>query len=299
MSDASIETFRRAVDPSDCDFLGHMNVSRYFQACSDAMFSLQAGLGMTRTDMAQTGRRLSFAVVHAESDFLREVMAGDTSTCAPMWKRSARNPPRSATVSSAPMMRDGLHHAVQDGLSRPGGAQGRADPRRHPRRAGGHDGGPSMRLEGKTAIVTGGGSGFGAGIARIFAGRARTVMVADINAGAARVAPRSAASRRHVDVSDGASVAAMTKAALDGWGRIDILVNNAGITHLPAPMEEVSEEDFDRVLAVNVKSVYLTAREIVPHMKAAGTRARSSTSPPPQGFPPGPGSTGTMPPRAG
>jgi acyl-CoA thioester hydrolase len=42
MSDASIETFRRAVDPSDCDFLGHMNVSRYFQACSDAMFSLQA-----------------------------------------------------------------------------------------------------------------------------------------------------------------------------------------------------------------------------------------------------------------
>jgi 3-oxoacyl-[acyl-carrier protein] reductase len=79
---------------------------------------------------------------------------------------------------------------------------------------------------------------------------------------------------------------------------IDILVNNAGITHMPAPMEDVSEEDFDRVLAVNVKSVYLTAREIVPLMKAAG-RARSSTSPPPPGFPPGPGSTGTMPPRAG
>jgi acyl-CoA thioester hydrolase len=77
MSDASIETFRRAVAPSDCDFLGHMNVSRYFQACSDAMFSLQAGLGLSRTDMAQ-GRRLSFAVVHTESDFLREVMAGDT-----------------------------------------------------------------------------------------------------------------------------------------------------------------------------------------------------------------------------
>jgi acyl-CoA thioester hydrolase len=76
MSDASIETFRRAVDPSDCDFLGHMNVSRYFQACSDAMFSLQAGLGMTRADMTE-GRRLSFAVVHAESDFLREVLAGE------------------------------------------------------------------------------------------------------------------------------------------------------------------------------------------------------------------------------
>jgi 3-oxoacyl-[acyl-carrier protein] reductase len=65
----------------------------------------------------------------------------------------------------------------------------------------------------------------------------------------------------------------MTEAALTAWGRIDILVNNAGITHLPAPMEEVSEEDFDRVLAVNVKSVYLTAREIVPWMKEAGTGA--------------------------
>jgi 3-oxoacyl-[acyl-carrier protein] reductase len=76
-----------------------------------------------------------------------------------------------------------------------------------------------------------------------------------------------------VDVSDGASVAAMAEAALTAWGRVDILVNNAGITHLPAPMEEVSEEDFDRVLAVNVKSVYLTAREIVPWMKEAGTGA--------------------------
>jgi acyl-CoA thioester hydrolase len=73
---SGIETFRRAVDPSDCDFLGHMNVSRYFQACSDAMFSLQSGLGMTRADMTD-GRRLSFAVVHAESDFLREVLAGE------------------------------------------------------------------------------------------------------------------------------------------------------------------------------------------------------------------------------
>jgi acyl-CoA thioester hydrolase len=76
MSGTAIETFRRAVDPSDCDFLGHMNVSRYFQSCSDAMFSLQAGLGMTRADM-ETGRRLSFAVVHAQSDFRREVLAGD------------------------------------------------------------------------------------------------------------------------------------------------------------------------------------------------------------------------------
>jgi acyl-CoA thioester hydrolase len=71
-----IETFRRAVDPSDCDFLAHMNVSRYLQACSDGMFSLQSELGLTRADM-EAGRRLSFAVVHIESDFLAEVMAGD------------------------------------------------------------------------------------------------------------------------------------------------------------------------------------------------------------------------------
>jgi 3-oxoacyl-[acyl-carrier protein] reductase len=93
-----------------------------------------------------------------------------------------------------------------------------------------------MRLEGKTAIVTGGGSGFGAGIARIFAREGATVMVADINAGAAAgIAGEIGGIAQAVDVSDGASVAAMTEAALTAWGRIDILVNNAGITHLPAP----------------------------------------------------------------
>jgi 3-oxoacyl-[acyl-carrier protein] reductase len=131
-----------------------------------------------------------------------------------------------------------------------------------------------MQLEGKTAIVTGAGSGFGAGIARIFAREGAQVMVADINGEAAQsVAAEISGLAQNVDVADGASVAAMTEAALTGWGRIDILVNNAGITHMPAPMEEVSEEDFDRVLAVNVKSVYLTARDIVPLMKAAGAGA--------------------------
>ncbi len=128
-----------------------------------------------------------------------------------------------------------------------------------------------MRLEGKTAIVTGGGSGFGQGIAEVFAREGATVMVADINGAAAGdVAAGIGGLAEAVDVSDGASVAAMTEAALSAWGRIDILVNNAGITHMPAPMEEVSEEDFDRVFAVNAKSVYLTAREIVPRMKATG-----------------------------
>jgi 3-oxoacyl-[acyl-carrier protein] reductase len=128
-----------------------------------------------------------------------------------------------------------------------------------------------MTLEGKCAIVTGGGSGFGAGIARVMAREGARVMVADIAMDGARgVAAEIGGLAHETDVADGASVAAMARAALGAWGRIDVLVNNAGITHMPAPMEDVSEADFDRVLAVNAKSVYLTARELVPDMKARG-----------------------------
>ena len=131
-----------------------------------------------------------------------------------------------------------------------------------------------MRLAGKTAIVTGGGSGFGAGILRKFAEEGATIMVADINADAAHATAKDLGGiAQVVDVANGSSVAAMTQAAMTAWGQIDILVNNAGITHLPTPLEDVSEEEFDRVLAVNAKSVYLTAREIVPLMKAAKTGA--------------------------
>ena len=125
-----------------------------------------------------------------------------------------------------------------------------------------------MRLADKTAIVTGGGSGFGEGIARKFAAEGARVMVADINFDAARaVADEIGGVACAVDVSDGNSVAAMAREALDGFGHLDILVNNAGVTHLPAALEDVSEDEFDRVLAVNVKSVYLSARALVPHFK--------------------------------
>jgi len=70
------------------------------------------------------------------------------------------------------------------------------------------------------------------------------------------------------DVSRGDDVKALARAAIDRFGGIDILVNNAGIGHKPQPLDTLSEEDFDRIVAINAKSVFLTAREIVPLMKA-------------------------------
>ena len=131
-----------------------------------------------------------------------------------------------------------------------------------------------MRLEGKTAIVTGGASGFGEGIVRKFLAEGAQVMIADINADAtAALAEELGVSAYAVDVSDGASVQGMVLAAEKTFGTPDIVVNNAGITHLPQAMEYVTEDDFDRVFAVNCKSVYLTARAIVPGMKARGSGA--------------------------
>ena len=131
-----------------------------------------------------------------------------------------------------------------------------------------------MRLTGKTAIVTGGASGFGAGIVRRFLQEGAQVMVADINGAAAdHFASEMGDHAQQVDVGDGPSVQAMTDAALAAWGHIDILINNAGVSHMPAPLDTISEDDFDRVTRVNMKSVYLTARSIVPHMKERGTGA--------------------------
>ncbi|MGO4914120.1 glucose 1-dehydrogenase [Pseudogemmobacter sp. W21_MBD1_M6] len=131
-----------------------------------------------------------------------------------------------------------------------------------------------MRLLGKTAIITGGGSGFGAGIARKFAAEGARVMVADINRDAAQSVAAEVGGIAHtVDVASNDSVQAMALAALATFGTLDVLVNNAGITHLPMMMEEVPEEAFDRVLSVNAKSVYLTARHLVPHMKTNGKGA--------------------------
>jgi 3-oxoacyl-[acyl-carrier protein] reductase len=126
-----------------------------------------------------------------------------------------------------------------------------------------------MRLQGKTAVVTGAGSGFGAGIAERFATEGARVAVVDIDGAAAEaVAARIGGLAIACDVGDGTSVTKMAEVAGRAFGEMDILVNNAGVTHLPSFMDEVSEADFDRVLRVNAKAIYLAARAFVPAMRA-------------------------------
>ena len=130
-----------------------------------------------------------------------------------------------------------------------------------------------MRLKDKTAIVPGAGSGFGKGIAMRFAKEGARVGVIDINAEAAReVASQigNSAFAMEADVSMDGDVSRMVQEALDRWGQLDILVNNAGTTHRNQPMTEVTEEEYERIFAVNVKSVYLSARHVVPVMKKQG-----------------------------
>jgi 3-oxoacyl-[acyl-carrier protein] reductase len=129
-----------------------------------------------------------------------------------------------------------------------------------------------MKLAGKNAIITGGGSGFGEGIAECFSREGAKIVVADINfSQAERVAKKAKGVPVHVDVSKKASVENMVKEAMRELKEIDILVNNAGVTHLPAPMESVGEKEFDQILAVNAKSVYLTALFLVPHFVKRNT----------------------------
>lgn len=122
-----------------------------------------------------------------------------------------------------------------------------------------------MRLQDKIAVVTGAGSGFGAGIARRFAAEGARVVVADINGDAAKaVAEEIGGLGVACNVADRAAVEALR----DQAGAVDIVVNNAGVTHLPMATEEVSEADFDRIFAVNMKAIYLTTQAFVPGFKA-------------------------------
>jgi 3-oxoacyl-[acyl-carrier protein] reductase len=131
-----------------------------------------------------------------------------------------------------------------------------------------------VRLGNKVAIVTGAASGFGAGIAQRFAAEGARVVVNDLHAdGAARMAAAIGEAGGHAvacpgDVSKDADVARLVASAIDAFGRLDVVVNNAGTTHRNQPMLDVPEEMFDRIYAVNVKSLYLTAKHAVPHFRA-------------------------------
>ena len=141
-----------------------------------------------------------------------------------------------------------------------------------------------MRLADKVALITGAGSGFGAGMARLFAAEGAAVVIADIDgsAGAAVAGEISnaggKASALRADVSRRDQAAAMVSAAVDGFGGLDILVNNAGISHKNKPFEEVTEEEFDRLYAVNVKAVYLAIQEALPAFRRRGGGVVINTS---------------------
>ena len=133
-----------------------------------------------------------------------------------------------------------------------------------------------MRVEGKCIIVTGGGGGIGEGIARQLASEGAAVIVNDINAalGEKVTADINAAGGRARfvagDVTKSADWQALVAAAQAFGGKLDVIVNNAGWTHRNQPALDVTEDEFDRVYAVNVKSIYLSTIHAVPALRANG-----------------------------
>lgn len=133
-----------------------------------------------------------------------------------------------------------------------------------------------MRLQEKVAIVTGAGSGFGEGIALTFARQGARVVVADINAQSGQavadaiVAQGGQAVFVKADVASAASMDNLLAQTLASFGAVHIVVNNAGATHRNRPMLEVDEAEFDRIYAINVKSIFLSAHTFVPYFRTQG-----------------------------
>jgi 3-oxoacyl-[acyl-carrier protein] reductase len=130
-----------------------------------------------------------------------------------------------------------------------------------------------MRLDGKTALVTGAGSGIGKCIAETYAREGASVAVVDLDAEAAKNVARAIGNNAialRCDVSKKADFAAAVEGTLAAFGALDILVNNAGATHVNKPMLEIDEAEFDKIYAVNVKGVFLGCQAVVPHFRKSG-----------------------------
>jgi 3-oxoacyl-[acyl-carrier protein] reductase len=130
-----------------------------------------------------------------------------------------------------------------------------------------------MRLANKICIVTGAAQGFGEGIARLFAAEGAKVVVADLNGDKAEEIAKAIGTQAiacQLDVSQGEQFQAMVDQCLDAFGGLDMVVNNAGTTHRNQPLLDVDEATFDRVFAVNVKSIYHSAQACVPVFRQRG-----------------------------
>ncbi|HBF52438.1 MAG TPA: short chain dehydrogenase, partial [Afipia sp.] len=129
-----------------------------------------------------------------------------------------------------------------------------------------------MRLKDKVALVTGGASGFGAAIARHFVDEGAKVVIVDLNGeGAARVAANTGGAVSLAgDVSKRDDIDRAVATAVETFGRLDIVVNNAGWSFRNKPIMDVTEDEFDRVFAVNVKSIFHMTGAAVPLMRKQG-----------------------------
>ena len=133
-----------------------------------------------------------------------------------------------------------------------------------------------MRVAGKSIIVTGSGGGIGEGIAKRLAAEGASVIVNDINAASGeRVAAEivkagGKASFFAADVTKSDDVKALVAAAVQRHGKLDVMVNNAGWTHRNKPLLEVTEDEFDRVYDINVKSIFHMTQAVVPRMRQDG-----------------------------
>lgn len=133
-----------------------------------------------------------------------------------------------------------------------------------------------MRLANKVAIVTGGGSGFGEGIAKRFALEGAAVVIGDLNLAAAEKVAGDINKAGHralpvaVDVSQNKQMKSLVEKAVEAFGGLDIMVNNAGMPQRNAPLLDTDEATFDKIFAVNVKSIYNSAMHAVPMMRKRG-----------------------------